>query len=191
MNDNKRVPLLPIFASMFYIGAFTFGGGLSMIPQMTRVFVSKRRWVEERDIVDMFAVAQSLPGVIAVNASILVGYRLRGLSGALMAALGSILPSFLVLMVVTLAYESFLHNEIVLGVLRGVRAAVVALLFSTVWRLRKSSLTGVFGCALFAAALVCTVWLRVNPVWLLLGGAFLGFSAVFVRTKMGAPKEGR
>ena len=181
MKQGKWKMLFSIFLTMFNIGAFTFGGGLSMIPQMTRVFVTKKRWVEESEIVDMFAVSQSLPGVIAVNASMLIGYRLCGFAGAMAAALGAILPSFIILIGVTVFYQEFLHNEIVRGVLRGVSAAVVALLFSAAWGLRKKSLTGLFGLVIFAIAMVLILWLDVNPIWLLLGGGGAGLAASIVK----------
>ena len=188
MKQGKWKMLFSIFLTMFNIGAFTFGGGLSMIPQMTRVFVTKKRWVEESEIVDMFAVSQSLPGVIAVNASMLIGYRLCGFAGAMAAALGAILPSFIILIGVTVFYQEFLHNEIVRGVLRGVSAAVVALLFSAAWGLRKKSLTGLFGLVIFAIAMVLILWLDVNPIWLLLGGGGAGLAASIVKIRQNTAK---
>ena len=173
-EENRAKKLITIFLVMFRIGLFTFGGGLVMIPQMSRDFVKKYGWIKEEEIVDFFSVAQSLPGVIAVNASIMIGYKLVGVVGGLVAALGAVLPSFLVLMGVTLIYEAFITNVIVLGVLRGVRSAVVALLFYTALKLRKGALLDVFCWAVFIVASVLALFTEINVVFILLGGALLG-----------------
>lgn len=189
MRDRVK-KLATIFAVMFRIGLFTFGGGLVMIPQMARDFVEKYGWLKEEEIVDFFSVAQSLPGVVAVNASILIGYRLAGVAGGIVAALGAILPSFLVLIVVTIFYEAFITSPVVLGAMRGVRAAVTALLFYTALRLRKGALTDVFCWVLFLAAAAVALFTDVNVVLLLLGGAALGvlYTALWSRRQR---KEGR
>jgi chromate transporter len=177
-SETKRpapADLGRIFLVMLRIGATTFGGGYAMIPQMSRDFVSRYRWIGEDEIVDLFAVAQSTPGVIALNASLLVGYRIAGAAGALAAALGALLPSLVVLSLVTVVYQAFLENPYVLGALRGVRAAVAGLLFSTVVQLRPASVRGALGWLLFVAALAVAVFLpSVNAVWILLGGGLIG-----------------
>lgn len=177
-----------IFSTMFVVGLFTFGGGYAMIPQMTRVFSQKRGWVGEDEIIDYYAVSQSLPGAVAINTSIMLGYRLAGTAGALCAALGAVLPSFLVLLVVTVFYQAFITNPVMLGAMRGIRAAVAALLFSTVWGLRKSSLRGVIDVILcFIAAALVFIW-DINPIWLILSGAVFGlarFYAKRIRTDKG------
>ena len=175
-----------LFSTMFVIGLFTFGGGLAMLPQMTRVFVHKRGWVTEAEIIDYFAVSQSLPGVIATNTSVMIGYRTAGMAGALCAAFGVLLPSFFSLIVVTMFYSTFVTHPVMLGALRGIRAAVAALLFFTVWGLRKTALRGIADIILcLAAALV--LFCGVNPIWVILGGAALGVArALLTRKKGGA-----
>lgn len=175
--------LWQIFSTMFVVGLFTFGGGLSMIPQMQRVFVSKRGWIGEEEIVDTFAVAQSLPGVIASNAAVIIGYRLAGIAGALAAALGVVLPSFLVLMLVTVFYTRFITNPALIGAMRGIRAAVAALLFYTVWGLRRASLLGVTDALLCVASAALVLFLHVNPVWVILGGAAFGAGRAVARAR--------
>jgi chromate transporter len=171
-----------IFLVMLRIGAVTFGGGYAMIPQMSRDFTEKYGWIEARDIADLFAVAQSAPGVIAINASILVGYRIAGLPGALVAALGAILPSLVILSAVTVGYRAFIGNPYVLGALRGVRAAVVGMLLSATCKLAPASVRGALGWALFLAALGVAVFLpQVNAVWILLAGGLIG--VLFLRRK--------
>jgi len=178
--------LFQIFSTMFFIGLFTVGGGLAMLPQMTRVFVRKRGWVTEEEIVDYFAVSQSVPGVIATNTSVMIGYKLAGTPGAMAAVLGAVLPSFLVLIAVTVFYQAFITNPVMAGALRGVGAAVAALLFYTVWGLRKSSLRGVVDILLCLMAAALVFVLNVNPVWIILGGFLLGIARAIVRAKQGA-----
>ena len=171
---------------MFIIGLFTFGGGLSMLPQMRHIFVNKRRWVTEEEIVDYFAVAQSLPGVIATNTAVMLGSRIAGTRGAAAAALGAILPSFIILSVITVFYQEFIEHPVLLGAIRGIRAAVSALLFYTVWGLRKTTLRGPADVALCLIAAALVFALGVNPVWIILGGVVLGIARVIWRRKRGA-----
>ncbi|MDR0325830.1 MAG: chromate transporter [Oscillospiraceae bacterium] len=184
---GKMKKLWQIFATMFYIGLFTFGGGLAMLPQMKRVFVQKRGWVTEEEIVDYFAVSQSIPGVIATNTSVMIGYRMAGTAGALCAAFGAVLPSFLVLIAVAVFYQAFVAHPVMIGALRGISAAVVALLFYTVWGLRKTTLRGIADVLLCLTAAALLLLLGVNPVWVILGGLAAGlFRAVF-RARRRAP----
>ena len=124
-NDSS---LLRIFLTMLKLGALTFGGGYAMVPLFKNEFVQKRGWISSEDMVNMVALSQSVPGAIAINCGILVGYRLKKLRGALAAVAGIILPSLILLTAVTYLYEALRDNVYVAGALRGIRAAVVALL---------------------------------------------------------------
>lgn len=156
-----------------------------MIPQMERDFVEKYGWLKREEIVDFFSVAQSLPGVVAINASILIGSRLAGALGGIVAAFGAILPSFLVLMVVTVFYEAFVSSPVVLGAMRGIRSAVTALLFSTAVRLRKGALRDAFCWLIFIAAVALALFTSVNVVFILLGGALLGIVFTLLSKRIG------
>lgn len=174
--------LLKIFLVMFKIGATTFGGGLVMIPQMSRDYVDRYHWISEEDILDLFAVAQSLPGVIAVNASILVGYKIAKVKGALAAVLGAVLPSLMVLAAVAVFYDLFITHPAVLGALRAVRATVVALLFSAAFGMGKKALVDRwFSIALAVTALVLAIFTPVNVIFILLGGALAGLVYGYLR----------
>jgi len=185
MDKDKTKLLWALFRSTFWVGLTTFGGGLAVVAQMSREFVDKRGWLTEKDMADYVTVSQSLPGVIAVNVSVILGYRLGGVRGGVVAALGSALPSLLVLCVVTVMYEAFIENRFVLGALRGVRGAVAALLFSVVWRLRRASVTGAFGYVLCGAAFCLVFFLNINPVFVLLGGGLVGLAVTGWRIKRG------
>ncbi|MCL2031314.1 MAG: chromate transporter [Oscillospiraceae bacterium] len=183
--------LLQIFTVMFRIGLTTVGGGLVMLPQMTREYADRRGWVSRDELFDLFAVAQSLPGVIAVNASILVGYRLAKIKGAAAAVLGAVLPSLLVLIAVAVWYDRFIDNPFVLGALRAVRGCVVALLFCVSLDMRKKAFPDgkagdrLFSIAIAAAALALAFLTRVNLIWIILGGAAAGLLYSAARRKGG------
>ena len=159
-----------LFTSTFTLSAFTFGGGYVIIPMMRRKFVEQYHWMEEEEVLDMTAIAQSSPGPVAVNAAILMGYRLAGGLGALVAAVGTVLPPLLIIAVISVGYEAFRDNVYVSRVLRGMQAGVAAVVFSVVlrmtWALLKDKQWA--SLALMAAALAASVWLKLNVIWILL-----------------------
>ena len=116
-----------LFITFVRIGAFTIGGGYAMLPLIQREVVD-RGWMSKEEFIDLFAVAQSLPGVFAVNISIFVGYKLKKLTGSVICALGTILPSFLIILAIALFFTQFRENEWVEKALKGLRPAVVALI---------------------------------------------------------------
>ena len=116
-----------LFTSTFYLSAFTFGGGYVIIPLMRKKFVEQFHWIEETEMLDLTAIAQSAPGPIAVNASILIGYRLAGFAGAMVSTLGTVLPPLIILSLISLAYTAFQSSLIVKLVLRGMQAGKAVL----------------------------------------------------------------
>jgi chromate transporter len=126
--------LRPLFLSFLKIGAFTFGGGWAMISIVERELVDKRRWLPREDFIDLLAVAQSLPGILAVNMAAIMGDRLRGGKGAAIAALGTVLPSFLIILFIAifLTPEMIKNNHLLSSIFMGIRPAVVALIIAPV-----------------------------------------------------------
>lgn len=121
-----------LFISMFYLSAFTFGGGYVIVPMMKKKFVEQLKWIDENEMLDLIAIAQSLPGVLAVNASVLIGYRLKKIRGAIVSSFGTVLPPLIILAIITLIYDSFRSNPIVAVVLKGMQIGVGALIFTVV-----------------------------------------------------------
>ena len=117
-----------LFRNFFHIGLFTIGGGYAMIPLIQQKVVQQKQWVSEEELVDLMAVAQSCPGIFAVNISIFIGYKLRGVKGALCSTLGACLPSFLIILAIATLFQQFKDNEWVARFFRGIRPAVVGLL---------------------------------------------------------------
>lgn len=131
------LPLFTIFRSFFKIGMFTFGGGYAMIPLIEQEVISHRRWVEQQEFLDLLTLAQSVPGPISLNTSVFVGYRLRGLKGAVSALMGTVLPSFFIILIIALFFAGIRHNPVVDAAFKGMRPAVVALIIGPVLSLSR------------------------------------------------------
>lgn len=129
---------LKLFYSTFSLSAFTFGGGYVIVPLMRKKFVMELGWLEEKEMLDLTAIAQSAPGAMAVNAAILVGYRLAGLLGAIVTILGTVLPPLIILSVISLFYISFRESTIVSALLVGMQAAIGAVIVDVVWSMSSN-----------------------------------------------------
>ena len=173
--------LLEIFTTFFRVGAFTFGGGLAMLPLFEREVIDNKGWVEKEDILDIYAISQSLPGVIAVNSSTFIGYRLAGVPGAIAAITGVMAPSLIVIVAIASVFTQFRENFYVAKALKGVRAAVAALIFLAAYRISKGSLKGVFGLTLAITAFLLTSLTNINVIYIILAGGLLGVIVSKVR----------
>lgn len=163
------------FRTFFKIGLFTLGGGYAMIPLIQEEVVNRHHWLDEKEFIDLLAISQTIPGVFAVNMSINIGYRLRKLPGSIIMALGTILPSFLIILAIALFFHSFRDNPNVEAIFKGIRPAVVALIALPVFRLAKSAritLTNIW-IPVFAAL---AIWLLgVSPVYIILAVGVGGY----------------
>lgn len=130
--DGKKHQYKILFWSVFQLSACTFGGGFVIIPLMRKKFVEQLHWIEEQEMLDLTAIAQSTPGAIAVNASIMIGYHVAGITGALLAVLGTILPPLIIISIVSLFYRAFRDNVIVDMVMKGMLAGVAAVICDVV-----------------------------------------------------------
>lgn len=137
--EVNKASLSGIFWSFFKIGAFTFGGGWAMVPLIRKELVENRKWLEDSEFVDVLAIAQSGPGPIAINTSVISGYKMKGLPGAVAATLGSSLPSFLVILAVATVFIRIQSSTWVEAFFRGIRPAVFGLLASAVWQVGSKS----------------------------------------------------
>ena len=154
------------FATFFRIGAFTIGGGMAMLPLIENEVVDRKHWLDRDEFLDIVALSQTAPGIISLNCSVFIGYRLRGLRGSIVMALGTILPSFLIILAVALFFRAYKDNALVERIFRGIRPAVVALIASPTFSMARS-----------ARITRRTVWIPIvcaGLIWL------LGFSPVWV-----------
>ncbi|MCL1817336.1 MAG: chromate transporter [Spirochaetaceae bacterium] len=158
---RKAGQLWGMFSSFFKIGAFTIGGGYAMLPLIEREFVEVRGWVNHEEILDVYAVAQSLPGVIAINASICVGYKVAGVKGALVASAGMVIPSFVSILVIAMFLVNAQNNPWVQKAFAGVRAGVTAMILLAAIKLGKSILRNppawIIACLSFTALVLANI----------------------------------
>ena len=181
-KTGERNVLWTLFTSMLYISAFTFGGGFVIVTFMKKKFVDELHWINEDEMLDMTALAQSAPGAIAVNAAILVGRRVAGFTGMVVSVLGTILPPITILAVISLFYKAFATNPWVAAVLGGMQAGVAAVICDVVWNLgakvvkEKSAMS----IAIMAGAFIATAFFKVNVIVIILCAAALGVIRLLV-----------
>lgn len=164
-----------LFLTFFKIGFFTFGGGLAMIPFIQAEFTDKKKWITSAEMVDIIALSQSLPGIIAINSSIFIGMRLGGIRGGLMAALGTVLPAFLSIIAILMVLINFEQNPYVQMVFTGIKATSAALILDTVVRLVKSSLKNKFSWIVASIVFLMITVVNLNAAWCILLGAAAGW----------------
>lgn len=172
----RRHKLLQLFLSTLYISTFTFGGGFVIVTFMKRKFVDELHWIDEQEMLDLIALAQSSPGAIAVNAAILVGWRVGGFIGMLVAVLGTILPPMAILSAISFFYNEFASNPCVALVLKGMQAGVAAVLLDVVCGLGGRVIKGrslVHILLMVAAFAAVTIW-NVNVIHIILAAALIG-----------------
>ena len=188
-KDKKQV-LRRLFFSTLYLSAFTFGGGYVIVTLLKKKFVDECHWIEEDEMLDLVAIAQSAPGAIAVNGAIVVGYKLAGLLGAAVAITATILPPFVIISVISVFYEAFRDNFLVSQMLTGMQAGVGAVIASVVWQMgadvvRSKSAASVL---IMAAAFAATCFFGVNVVLVILAAAGVGVARTLLAQRQ--KKEG-
>ena len=171
---EKRSRALTLFLTFFKIGAFTFGGGYAMLPLIQREIVEKRKWITNDDILEVVAIAESTPGPIAVNSATFVGYRTGGFSGALLATLGVVLPSFAVILAISVVLREFESLKAVQYAFSGIRAGVLALVLKALWSMYKQSPKNAVSYALMAIAFVLVAFLGADVLPVIIGCAAVG-----------------
>lgn len=180
-NHNFGMNLyLSLFTTFFKIGLFTFGGGWAMISIIEREIVDKHKWIDRNDFLDLLAVAQSLPGILAVNISVAIGDRLKGVKGSMAAAMGTILPSFIIILAIAifLTPDVIKNNEIVSAIFKGIRPAVVALIIAPVISSARAAKIG-WKTIWIPVAVALLIWSKLpfvsNPIVYIILGAIGGY----------------
>ena len=174
--------LFSLFISFFKIGAFTFGGGYAMIPLIQREVIDNRHWIAEKDFLDLLTIAQSAPGPLSLNTAVFVGYRMKGYAGATAAIVGSILPSFLIILAIAISFADIRYNPVVDAAFKGMRPAVVALIISPVTRLMRGMSTVMKIVTVIIGVLLW--YFSISPVPVLIAGGIAGILyTIFVSHK--------
>lgn len=184
---NKRNRLLKIFLSTLYLSAFTFGGGYVIITLMKQKFVDELHWIDDDEMLDMVAIAQSSPGPIAVNGAVIIGYKLEGIAGVFSAVLGAVLPPFVILTVISMFYSAFRNLFVVQSLLTGMKAGVSAVILSVVYDMAAGVVKGKdrVNIAVMILAFVATYFGKVNVVFVILITIAFGAVRTILREKRG------
>ncbi|MDR2525418.1 MAG: chromate transporter [Oscillospiraceae bacterium] len=169
--------LLQLYWSFFKIGLMTFGGGLSMLPMLEREVIERRKWCTKDDMLEYYAIGQCTPGIIAVDVSAFIGYRLKKVLGAIVAPLGVISPGFALVLMMATVLQRFAEYPAVQSAFVGVRVAVCAMITVSVTRILRESIKNWLQLALALAAFAAVAMFGSNPAWVVLGAALLGLAA--------------
>lgn len=173
---RNQANLKDLFMVFMKIGAFTIGGGYAMIP-LIKAELDKRKWIGEDELPDIIALAQSAPGILAVNVSIFTGYKIRGVKGSIVATVGSVLPSFLIILTIAMAFTNFQDNPIVISIFKGIRPVVVALIAAPMISMAKKSNTTWWSWVITAISLLLVSFLEVSPIYIIIVVMVLAYFA--------------
>ncbi|WP_291647716.1 chromate transporter [Clostridium sp.] len=174
--------VIEMFISFLKIGAFTFGGGYAMIPLIEEEVVKNKKWIEKEEFMDVLVVSQSLPGALAINCSIFLGYKIGGLIGAVMALLAVILPSFFIIIIIAAFFMQFRNNYYVNAAFKGITAAVPMLVLVGAISLSKGLQKNTRTVATIIVALIALTFFDIHPIMVIIASAIYG--AVFLRKKV-------
>lgn len=174
---------LDLFLTFFKIGAFTFGGGYAMFPIFQRELSEKRNWVTSEELMDCYAIGQCTPGVIAVNTSSFVGFKTRGVLGAILATLGMITPSIIIITIIAALIGNFSDNQIVASALNGIRVAVCGMVVVTIYRLIKKNIVDILSAIIAIATFFVIVIFNISTVYAVIASAVVGIIVSAIRKK--------
>ena len=178
-----------LFTTFLKIGAFTFGGGYAMIPLIQKEVVENKKWITDDDILDIIAIAESTPGPIAINAATFVGYKTAGFWGAVCATLGVVLPSFIIISVISFVLEQFRSVKAVQFAFTGIRAGVLVLIIKALVSMYKKCPKSIFSYIIMALSFIAVAFLKINIIYVLIGCGVLGVAnSYIVKKKMEVKK---
>ncbi len=183
---NKLKEFLELYLAFVKIGAFTFGGGLAMMPIMQRELIEKRGWLTEEELIDYFAIGQSTPGIIAVNVSTFVGYKRLGVLGGIIGTVGVVTPSWVIIMLLAGAISSVDKYPLAQKALKGINVAVAALLTSVIVKFSKKTIKNIWNALFMLLAFALIYFLKVQSVWIIIAALVIGCLLTLYRQKKNA-----
>ena len=168
--EDKKKMLFHLFTSTLYLSAFTFGGGYVIVSLLKKKFVDEYHWIENDEMLDLVAIAQSAPGAIAVNGAIVVGYKLAGLIGAFVAVIGAIIPPFVIITILAMCYQAFRDNWLISQMLEGMQAGVAAVIACVTYEMGNGIAKGggKMSLLIMAGAFVAACFMNVNVIYIIL-----------------------
>ncbi len=174
-NEKDPCSCKRLFTTFFKIGAVTFGGGFAMIPLIQKEIVEEMCWMSQRECIDILGVTQVAPGAVAINSSIYIGYKLKGVRGALAAAAGMVLPSFLIITLIAMIFTRLQEQSFVLAFFQGVRPGIVAMIAYAAYRMSTHVLNKYFNWIVAALAFIGVVLVHIHPIAVIITGGLAGY----------------
>lgn len=172
--ESKSKKIFQLFLVFLKIGAFTFGGGYAMIPIIQKEIVENKKWITDDDILEIIAIAESTPGPIAINSATFVGYRVAGFFGAMFSTLGVVLPSFVIILLISFVLREFQDIPAVQYAFNGIRAGVLALLIKALVSMYKKAPKGLISYIVMGASFIITAFFDINVLFVIIGCAVFG-----------------
>lgn len=175
--------LFDLFKTFCRIGGLTFGGGYAMLPMLQKEVVEEKEWATSEELLDYYAVGQATPGIIAVNTATFVGYKVRGVIGALFATTGVVFPSFIIIMTIATFLQNFSKYLIVQHAFAGIRVAVGVLILEAIITLFKKSVVDKTGIIIFIVTVIVGVLFNISPIYIVISSCLLGLLLSYRREK--------
>ena len=182
MKENFK-KALKLFLVFFKIGAFTFGGGYAMVPIIQSEVAEKRGWIKNEDILDILAISESTPGPIAINSATFVGYKVAGFWGSFCATFGVVLPSYIIISIISLLLKEFHDIQAVKYAFFGIRAGVLALILKSLWTMFKKVKKSVIPYLIVAVSFILAVFTDINVLFIIAGSAVFGIVASLIQER--------
>lgn len=190
-TSSRAKTLVELFFVFFKIGAVTFGGGLAMLPIIEKELVIKRKWVTKDTLLDYFAIGQATPGIIAVNVATFLGYSRAGILGAIIATLGVVTPSIIIISIIAKFLSGFSENVTVKKALAGINVVVAALLTKVLWGFRKKIFSSILAFILFLLAFLGVAFFNVNTILVVVASIFIGLGFFFLNNNSNNSSTGK
>lgn len=190
-TSSRAKTLVELFFVFFKIGAVTFGGGLAMLPIIEKELVIKRKWVTKDTLLDYFAIGQATPGIIAVNVATFLGYSRAGILGAIIATLGVVTPSIIIISIIAKFLSGFSENITVKKALAGINVVVAALLTKVLWGFRKKIFSSILAFILFLLAFLGIAFFNVNTILIVVASIFIGLGFFFLNNNSSNSSTGK
>lgn len=173
--------LIDLFFTFCRIGGLTFGGGYAMLPIIQKEIVEEKKWATEEEVLDYYAVGQCTPGIIAVNTATFIGYKVHGIIGAIVATLGVVFPSFIIITIIAALLKNFANYSIVQHAFSGIHVVVIALIVSAILKLAKTSIKNSTTLIIAIIAFILVAFVNLSPIYIVIAAACIGLILKFIR----------
>lgn len=173
--------LIDLFFTFCRIGGLTFGGGYAMLPMIQKEIVEEKKWATEEEVLDYYAVGQCTPGIIAVNTATFIGYKVQGIIGAIVATLGVVFPSLIIITIIAALLKNFASYAIIQHTFSGIRVVVIALIISAILKLAKTSIKNYITLIIAILAFISVAFVNLSPIYIVVVAACVGLISKLIR----------